>query len=116
KHQASTGVWHGYPRFFISLMKAYYGENAREDNDWGFHFLPKLTGDHSHLGYTVDMMNGKVEGMFIMGENPAVGSPNSRVQRKALSKLKWLVVRDLVEVESASFWYDSPEVERGELR
>jgi formate dehydrogenase major subunit len=97
-------------------MKAYYGDAATKENGWGFGYLPRLTGDHSHLGYTTDMMEGKVEGMFIIGENPAVGSPNARVQRKALSKLKWLVVRDLVEVESASFWYDSPEVERGELK
>jgi formate dehydrogenase major subunit len=51
-----------------------------------------------------------------MGQNPAVAAPNSRLERKALSKLKWLVVRDMVELETASFWYDSPEVERGELR
>src|SRR5262249_4221443 len=29
--------------------------------------------------------------------------------------LDWLVVRDLVETESAAFWYDSPEIESGEL-
>ncbi len=51
-----------------------------------------------------------------MGQNPAVGAPNSRLERKALAKLKWLVVRDMVEVETASFWLDSPEVERGELQ
>ena len=50
-----------------------------------------------------------------MGQNPAVGAPNGRLQRKAMSNLKWLVVRDLVETETASFWKDSPEVERGEL-
>jgi formate dehydrogenase major subunit len=41
--------------------------------------------------------------------------PNGRLQRSALAKLKWLVVRDMVEVETASFWYDSPEVDRGEM-
>jgi len=50
-----------------------------------------------------------------MGQNPAVGAPNGRLQRKAMSNLKWLVVRDLVEIETATFWLDSPEVERGEL-
>jgi formate dehydrogenase major subunit len=54
--------------------------------------------------------------MFLMGQNPAVGAPNSRLQRKALSKLKWLAVRDMVEVESANFWRESPEIERGELK
>ena len=57
-----------------------------------------------------------MEGMFLMGQNPAVGAQNSRLERKALSKLKWLVVRDMVEIESASFWCDSPEIERGELK
>ena len=57
-----------------------------------------------------------MDGLFIMGQNPAVGASNGRLQRKALSKLKWLVVRDMVETESASWWYNSPEVERGELR
>jgi formate dehydrogenase major subunit len=62
------------------------------------------------------MLDGKIEGLFVMGQNPAVAGPNSRVERKALAKLKWLVVRDLVELETASFWQDSPEVERGELK
>ena len=56
-----------------------------------------------------------VDGMFVMGQNPAVGSQHSGLQRRALAGLKWLVVRDLAEVESARFWLDSPEVESGEL-
>ncbi len=43
-----------------------------------------------------------MEGLFVMGQNPAVGAPNGRLQRKAMSKLKWLVVRDMVEVETAA--------------
>ena len=65
---------------------------------------------------STNMLDGKMEGMFLMGQNPAVGAPNSRLQRKALSKLKWLVVREMVEIESANFWRESPEVERGELK
>src|SRR6476620_9679439 len=97
-------------------MKAYYGDGATKENDWGFNWLPRITGDHSHFGYWIDMADGKMEGLFVMGQNPAVGGPNSGFQRTALSKLKWLVVRDMVEVETASFWLDSPEVQRGELR
>src|SRR5207237_8989691 len=62
------------------------------------------------------MADGKMGGMFIMGQNRAVAAPNSRFERMALSKLKWLVIRDMVEIESASFWADSPELERGELK
>src|SRR5258708_34062410 len=62
------------------------------------------------------MREGMVDGLFVGGQNPAVAAPNARLERKALAQLKWLVVRDMVEVETASFWYDSAEVERGGLR
>jgi formate dehydrogenase major subunit len=115
-HRDPTGWWWNFDKYIVSLLKAYYGEGAKKENDWGFNWLPRVTDDHSHQGYFLEMMDGKVEGLFVMGQNPAVAAPNSRLERKALSKLKWLVVRDMVELETASFWYDSPEVERGELR
>ena len=116
KHKAKKGVWANFDAYFISLMKAYYGKAATKDNNWGFDWLPRVTGDHSEFGYWLDMADGKLDGLFVMGQNPAVGAPNGRLERKALAKLKWLVVRDMVETETASFWRDSPEVERGELR
>ncbi|HEX4784423.1 MAG TPA: molybdopterin-dependent oxidoreductase, partial [Candidatus Sulfotelmatobacter sp.] len=115
KHSSRTGLWSAFDKYFISLMKAYYGDAATKENDWGFNWLPRVTGDHSHFGYWLDMADGKLEGLFVMGQNPAVGAANGRLERKALAKLKWLVVRDMVETETASFWYASPEVERGEL-
>jgi formate dehydrogenase major subunit len=111
-----TGLWSNYPKYLVSVLKAYYGKNATAENDFGYGFLPKLTGNHSFFEYLYDMLDGKMEGMFIMGQNPAVGAPNSRLQRKALTKLRWLVVRDMVEVESANFWSESPEIDRGELK
>ena len=60
--------------------------------------------------------NESLEGLFVMGQNPAVGAPNARLERRALANLEWLVVRDMVETETATFWLDSPEVQRGELR
>lgn len=115
KHRARTGLWSGFKKYAVSLLKAYYGERATKLNDWGFDWLPRVTGDHSHFGYWIDMADGKLEGLFVMGQNPAVGASNGRLERTALSKLQWLVVRDMVETETASFWYASPEVQRGEL-
>jgi len=111
-----TGLWSGYPKYMVSTLKAYYGKRATAENDFGYSWLPKLTGNHSFFEFLYDMLDGKMEGMFLMGQNPAVGAPNSRLQRKALSKLKWLVVRDMVEIESANFWRESPEIDRGELK
>jgi formate dehydrogenase major subunit len=62
------------------------------------------------------MLAGETEGFFVMGENPVVGAGNGRLNVMALANLRWLVVRDLVEIETASFWYDSPQIETGELR
>jgi formate dehydrogenase major subunit len=115
KHTTQAGLWSHFDRYFVSLLRSWYGEAATQDNEWGFHLLPRVTGDHSELGYWLDMADGKLEALFVMGQNPAVGAPNGRLQRTAMKNLKWLVVRDLVETETASFWKDSPEVERGEL-
>jgi formate dehydrogenase major subunit len=62
------------------------------------------------------MLDGEVKGFLAVGENPAVGSANSRLHRFAMAKLDWLVVRDLVETETATFWRDGPEIATGELR
>src|SRR5947209_10153666 len=62
------------------------------------------------------MADGKVDGFFVLGQNPAIGSANSKLHRAALAQLDWLVVRDLVEIETASFWKDGPEIDSGELK
>src|ERR1051326_1544201 len=116
KHSVRIGLWLNFRAYIISLLKAYYGDAATKRNDFGFNWLPRVTGDHSHFGYWMDMQDGKMEGLFVMGQNPAVGAPNGRLERSALGKLKWLVVRDMVETETASFWLDSPEVTKGELK
>ena len=116
RHRASTGWWHNFDKYIVSLLKAWYGDAATKDNEFGFGWLPRVSSDHSEFGYWLDMADGKLDGLFVMGQNPAVGSPNGRLERTAMSKLKWLVVRDMVETETASWWYEGPEIEKGELR
>ena len=115
RHRMAAGVWEKSPAFATSLLKAFYGARAHAENDFGFGHLPRITRDHSHFSYFMEMADGKVEGLFVMGQNPAVGGQHSRLERKALSRLKWLVVRDLVPIETATFWYDAPEIARGEM-
>jgi formate dehydrogenase major subunit len=110
------GFWGHMDAYLISLLKAWWGEAATAENDFCYDYLPRISGDHSTYRTTMDMLDGKVRGFFLLGENPAVGSANSRLHRLAMAKLDWLVVRDLVEIESASFWRDAPEIESGELR
>ena len=110
-----TGFWGHFPAYFVSLLKAYFGDAATANNEFGFHWLPRISGDHSHFQTVKGMLDGTVKGFLVLGENPAVGSANGRMQRLALAELDWLVVRDLVEIETATFWRDSPEIATGEL-
>ena len=112
---APAGFWGHADAYFVSLLKAWWGDTATVDNDFCYDYLPFITGDHSSYRTIVDMADGKVAGFFVLGQNPAVGSANGKLHRAALAKLDWLVVRDLVEIETATFWKDGPEIDTGEL-
>ncbi len=111
----SKGFWAKSRAFQVSLLKAYWGDRATPENDFAFDYLPKITGDHGTYRTVLDMIDGKVKGYFLLGQNPAVGSAHGKAQRLGMANLDWLVVRDLFEIESATFWKDSPEVETGEI-
>ena len=116
KSDGQKGFWTAADTYMVSLLKAWWGEAATQDNDFGFGWLPHISGDHSNYQTIVDMLDDKVEGYFLLGQNPAVGSANGKMQRLAMSHLKWLVVRDLNMIESATFWKDGPEIATGEMR
>ena len=111
-----TSYWVNFPKFIVSLMKAWYGDAANAANEYAFGWLPRNIGDHSHMPMMIAMAEGEIKGFLAMGQNPAVGGQNASYQRKALAKLDWMVVRDLYETETASFWKDSPEVHSGALK
>ncbi len=110
----AAGWWTQFPKYIVSMLKAWYGDAATPENDYCFSHIPRMTGDHSHMTTVAEMADGKIKGYFVMGENAAVGSPNSALQRKGLRNLEWLVVRDFAPIETSEFWHSSPEHERGE--
>jgi formate dehydrogenase major subunit len=114
--QEQKGFWTAADTYVVSLLKAWFGDAATAENDFGFDWLPWINGDHSTYSTAMDMLDDKVEGFFLLGQNPAVGSSNGKLQRLAMAHLKWLVVRDLNMIESATFWKDGPEIATGELR
>jgi formate dehydrogenase major subunit len=115
RNPGSKGFWSKADAYTVSLLKAYWGDAATPDNDFCFDYLPRITGDHGTYRTVLDMIDGKVSGYFLLGQNPAVGSAHGRAQRLGMANLDWLVVRDLFEIESASFWKDAPEVATGEI-
>ncbi|MDT4991141.1 MAG: formate dehydrogenase major subunit [Actinoplanes sp.] len=115
RHPQQKGFWANAETYAVSLLKAYWGDAATAGNDWAYDYLPRLTGDHGTYQQVLNMIDGKVKGYFLLGQNPAVGSAHGKAQRLGMANLDWLVVRDLFMIESATFWKDSPEVATGEI-
>jgi formate dehydrogenase major subunit len=110
------GYWANMRSYVVSLLKAWWGPAATPENEFCFDYLPRLTGSHSTYETALAQIDGVCKGYFLMGENPAVGSANTGLQRRGMANLDWLVVRDFSLIESATWWKDGPEVETGELR
>ncbi len=113
---AQKGYWGNMESYLVSLLKAWWGPAATPGNEFCFDYLPRLTGNHSTYETVMAQLNGTCDGYFLMGENPAVGSANAKMQRLGMANLDWLVVRDFSLIESATWWKDGPEIETGELR
>lgn len=111
-----TGWWHNFPKYAVSLLKAWYADHATAENGWGYDWLPKIVGDHSQLPLTIAMREGTVRGMFFLGQNVVIGGSNSRLIERGLAKLEWMVVRDSAETETAGFWRSGQLVRKGELQ
>ncbi|WSA84421.1 molybdopterin-dependent oxidoreductase [Micromonospora sp. NBC_01796] len=112
---ARKGFWANMRAYTVSLLKAYWGPSAQPENDFRFDYLPRINGSHSAYDTTLEQIEGNCKGYFLLGENPAVGSANARMQRLGMANLDWLVVRDFSLIESATWWKDGPEIESGEL-
>ncbi len=104
-----TGYWVHFKEFAVSLLKAWYGREAQPENNFRFQWLPRIDGDYSMVPYFDKMAKGEVEGYFVLGQNPAAGTSNGKRVRKGLRSLKWLVVADWFETETATFWRDDPQ-------
>jgi formate dehydrogenase major subunit len=104
-----TGYWSNFRKFLVSLLKAWYGDAATAENDYGFAWLPRLDADYSQLPVFDRMARGQMKGYFLFGQNPGGGGPNAGLHRAGLRQLDWLVVLDWFPTESAVFWKDDPE-------
>ncbi len=107
----ATSYWSNRPKFVNSMLKAWWGEHARPDTDFCYDYMPKAdAGDHSHPAMFEAAAKGELDGMVLWGQNPAVGGANTLLERHGLANLKWLVVMDIFETESAAFW-QAPEMD-----
>jgi formate dehydrogenase major subunit len=104
-----TGFTQNRAKWLISMLKAWWGDNASADNDFAYHYLPKNGAGFQKSGYTwialFEAMYAKqIKGLLCWGQNPAVSGPNSNLETAALEKLEWMMVADLWKTETAEFW------------
>src|SRR5204863_9365986 len=106
KETPKGGYWTNKPKFMVSLLKAFYGDAATKENDFGYDWLPKRASAdaYSHQHMFVDMSNGIIKGFLALGANPAVGGPNAKLARDAMTRLDWPEVEDIFITESAAVW------------
>ncbi len=74
---------------------------GRFEKFWGAELDPKK--GLTVVEITEAVHKGEINGMYIMGENPAMSDPNVNHAREALSMLDHLVVQDLFLTETAAY-------------
>jgi formate dehydrogenase major subunit len=105
-----TSYYQNTKKFFVSFLKAMYGEAATAENNFGYDWLPKLDVPSYDVLRTFELMHeGKINGYICQGFNPLLSFPNRAKITQSLSKLKFLVVMDPLQIETARFWENHGE-------
>ena len=96
--------WQNFDKFFVSLMKAWWGDAATADNDWGYDYLPKVDKLYDMLQFFDLMSQGKINGFICQGFNPLAAAPNKAKLDLSLAQLKFLIIMDPLATETSEFW------------
>jgi formate dehydrogenase major subunit len=105
-----TSYYQNTKKFFVSFLKAMYGDAATAENNFGYDWLPKLDVPNYDVLRTFELMHeGKVNGYICQGFNPLLSFPNRAKITQSLSNLKFLVVMDPLQTETARFWENHGE-------
>ncbi len=111
----SFNYWSNTPKFAVSFLKAMYGPASTKENDWAFHYLPKIDRNHSWVNIWNDMYEGKIKGVFAFGMNGVMIGPDSQKNIDALKKADWLVVCEIYPDETSEFWR-APGITQEEMK
>ena len=100
----TVNYWGNYPKFYVSQMKAWFGEHATRDNDFAYDYLAKQGEDATWLSIWDKVRQGTIDGFVALGFNPLLAGPDVPRLLDSMSKLKWKVVIDPFMLDSAEFW------------
>ncbi len=99
-----------FPKWFVSMMKAWYGTAAKPENDWAYDWLPKNDHTYDLLAVIEAMSKGQMNGYIVQGFNPLVSVPDTKKVTDAFSKLKFFVVIDPLATDTSTFWKNAGEL------
>ncbi|MGJ7468368.1 formate dehydrogenase-N subunit alpha [Kosakonia cowanii] len=105
-----VNYWQNTPKFFVSMMKSFWGDRATAENNWGYDWLPKWDRLYDVMTQAELMLAGKINGYIVQGFNPLAAFPDKNKSAKALAKLKYMVVIDPLATESSTFWQNHGEM------
>lgn len=116
---AAAGYYVNKPKFLISALREWFGENATVENDYCYDLWPKVSpklsyGDYSTMMTFNDMRDDKIKGYFVWGMNPCHSTPNAKHARNSMAKLDWLVCADWFMTETATFW-EAPDMDASKI-
>ena len=96
----------GDRKFLVNTLKAFYGDAATPENDFAYAWLPKRSAakDYGTMSIFESALAGSIKMLWIVGQNPAVTTPNLKLTFEAMGKLEMLVVQEIWETETATFW------------
>jgi len=111
----SFNYWGNTPKFAVSYLKAMYGDAATKENDFAFHYMPKIDRNYSWTEIWDNMYRGSIKGMFAFGMNGVAIGPDSQKNIEALKRADWLVVGEIYPDETSEFW-KSPGITPDEMK
>jgi formate dehydrogenase major subunit len=103
-----TNSWNyfgtNYRKFMVSLLKGWYGDVAKPENEFAFDFVPKPATNSSWISIYDQALKSKMQGVILSGMTATSIGPDANLVMQALANLKWLVVMDALPTTSSEFW------------
>ncbi|RVR22371.1 formate dehydrogenase-N subunit alpha, partial [Citrobacter freundii] len=78
-----VNYWQNTPKFFVSMMKSFWGDNATVENNWGYDWLPKWDRLYDVMTQAELMLEGKINGYIVQGFNPLAAFPDKNKSTRA---------------------------------
>lgn len=93
-------------KWYVNMLKAWFGDHATAENDFGFNYGAIRNGHHPDSIYAIfeDAWRGTMHALYLCGQNPHVTNANAGLVHDGLCKMDSLIAQDIFVNETAEFW------------